>query len=407
VQGSAADQANEAMVDRMIGQGVLWSPPLIAAFRATPRHRFLDRIYLYQRKNDRWKTIVTQPPEGDELLQLIYADRALITKVARPVPGGPELPISSSSQPSLMAQMLEDLRVTTELRVLEVGAGTGYNAALLAHVAGPGQVFSVDVDRQVLAEAAEHLRGFAERNVQLRHVDGRAGLPDEGPFDRIIVTAATPDLEPAWLRQTREGGILLAPFVLAPGLAYIARGWLKGGVFEGRLTRTAWFLPLRGERELGRDVGDFSALPPVSARTLRAPWADWIDSKRSRLSGLGLLQAIAFYAWLRGCRISYEALRDGQTAFGLHDPGSTAACWISTRDWMVQGDDGQELGEAVWRGYRTAGGPWPNEFRLRVGVGEPPPPPTRPESFVRRGPFCWQSWELLDPRDRPAGFDGN
>jgi protein-L-isoaspartate(D-aspartate) O-methyltransferase len=407
VQASAADLANQAMVDRMIGQGVLWSPSLIAAFRATPRHRFLDRIYLFLRKHDRWKTVVTQPPEGDELLRLVYADRALITKIARPIPGGPELPTSSSSQPSLMAQMLEDLRVSPGLLVLEVGAGTGYNAALLAHVAGPGRVFSVDVDRQVLAEAAGHLRGVSDRQVQLRHVDGRAGLPEEGPFDRIIVTAATPDLEPAWLRQTREGGILLAPLVLAPGLAYIARGWVKSCVFEGRLTRTAWFLPLRGERELGRDDGGFSSLPTSSARTLRAPWADWIESKRSRLSGLSFLQALAFYAWLRGCRISYEALRDGQTAFGLHDPASSSSCWISAQHWTVEGDDGLELGEALWRGYRTAGGPWPIEFRLRAGVGAPPPSPTGPETYVRRGSLCWQTWELLDPRDRPAGFDAN
>ena len=305
-----------------------------------------------------------------------------------------------------MAQMLEDLRVAGGMRVLEIGAGTGYNAALLAHVAGSGLVFSVDVDRQVLSEAAEHLCSFAEREVQLRHADGRAGLPQDAPFDRIVVTAATPDLEPAWLRQTREDGILLAPLVLAPGLAYIARGWVRSGVFEGRLTRTAWFLPLRGERDLVRDDVGVSSLPSASARTAPAPWADWIESKRSRLSGMGFLQAIAFYSWLRGCRISYEALRDGQTAFGLHDPASSASCWISAQDWICQGDSGPELGEAVWRGFRNAGGPWPNEFRLRTGIGEPPPPPTRPESYIRRGPFCWQTWELIDPRDRPAGFEG-
>jgi protein-L-isoaspartate(D-aspartate) O-methyltransferase len=406
MQGPAADQANEAMVDRMISQGVLWSLPLIAAFRATPRHSFLDRVYIYQRKHDRWKPVVTQPPEGEELLHLIYADRALITKVKRPAPGGQEVPISSSSQPSLMGQMLEDLRVSAGQRVLEVGAGTGYNAALLAHVAGAGQVFSVDVDRHVLADAATHLRGFAERQVQLRHVDGRAGLPEEGPFDRIIVTAATPDLEPAWLRQTREGGILLVPLVLAPGLAYIARGWVHGGVFEGRLTRTAWFLPLRGEKELGRDDGGLS-LPPGSARTLPAPWADWIESKRSRLGWLSFLQALAFHAWLRGCRISYDTLRDGQTAFGLHDPAGSASFWISTREWTVEGDAGLELGEVVWRGFLSAGGPWPIEFRLRASVGDPPPAPgAGTENYVRRGPFCWQTWELVEPRDRPAGFEG-
>ena len=61
-------------------------------------------------------------------------------------------------------------------RVLEIGAGTGYNAALLAHVVGPGRS-SVDVDREVLAEAWDHLRAFPERRVTFQHADGRAGYP--------------------------------------------------------------------------------------------------------------------------------------------------------------------------------------------------------------------------------------
>src|SRR5262249_22095473 len=153
--------------------------------------------------------------------------RALITRLSPPRgPTGalqPQSPISSSSQPSLMAQMLEDLRLEPGLRVLEIGAGTGYNAALLAHLVGPDRVTSLDVDREVLSEAWDHLRAFPDRGVGLRHADGRSGWPEGAPFDRIMVTAATPDLEPAWLEQLAEGGLLLAPLALAPGLAYLAR----------------------------------------------------------------------------------------------------------------------------------------------------------------------------------------
>src|SRR5207245_2580927 len=145
---------------------------------------------------------------------------------------GAGVPISSSSQPSLMAQMLEDLRLTPGLRVLEVGAGTGYNAALLAHAVSPAQVVSVDVDREVLSEAWDHLRRFPDRKVILQHADGRAGFAEAAPYDRIMVTAATPDLEPAWLEQLADGGLLLAPLVLAPGLAFVVRGSVSEGVFE-------------------------------------------------------------------------------------------------------------------------------------------------------------------------------
>src|SRR5262245_10906495 len=210
-----AEQVNQEMVDRQIAEGALWSRPLIAAFRATPRHRFLDRVFQYQRRHNRWREVITRDPTPADL-ELVYSDRALITRLSAPGRGEAGVPISSSSQPSLMAQMLEDLRLAPGLRTLEVGAGTGYNAALLAHVVGPGKVWSVDVDRQVLAEAWEHLRKLPERDVQLRHADGRAGHAEAAPYDRIMVTAATDDLHEAWLEQLAGGGLLLAPLALAP-----------------------------------------------------------------------------------------------------------------------------------------------------------------------------------------------
>src|ERR1700676_3823501 len=164
---SAADQANQRMVDRLITEGALWSPPLIAAFRQTPRHRFLHHVFINQHRQEGWREINTREPAAAEI-DLLYSDRALITRLGQSAAGVP-VPISSSSQPSLMAEMLEDLRPALGQRVLEIGAGTGYNAALLAHVVGQGRVHSVDVDRVVLAEAQQHLDAFPERGVQLHY----------------------------------------------------------------------------------------------------------------------------------------------------------------------------------------------------------------------------------------------
>src|SRR6266545_6744253 len=121
---SPAEQANQRMVDRLIAEGALWSPGLMDAFRHTPRHLFLDRVFQYQRKHNRWREIPTHNP-GPEELELLYSDRALITRLSppsgpvEPPPSPPSLPaaepagsaggaeagvpISSSSQPSLMA----------------------------------------------------------------------------------------------------------------------------------------------------------------------------------------------------------------------------------------------------------------------------------------------------------------
>jgi protein-L-isoaspartate(D-aspartate) O-methyltransferase len=397
---SAADQANQEMVDRLIAQGALWSPALIAAFRATPRHRFIDRVFQYQRKQNRWQEIITRDPGPDEL-RLIYADRALITRLSPARRHEPEVPISSSSQPSLMAQMLEDLRPAPGQHVLEVGAGTGYNAALLAYVVGPGRVLSIDVDRQVLAEAWDHLRAFPERRVEVRHADGRCGYAEAAPFDRIMVTAATPDLEPAWLEQLAEGGVVLAPLALAPGLAYVVRGRVTGGVFEGGLTRAAYFMPLRAEDETG--PGDGSPPRPEEAlRGVRAPWAHWFDRRRPRHGWHGLSQSLAFYGWLHGLTIYYQTLADGQAAFGVSDPHVGRVCWLGSQTWYVEGEAGYDLGRRLWRTFLDAGGPWPTEFRLRASPHGVLEAPGHRETYFRQGPRCQQLWELIEPRDRPV-----
>ncbi len=394
-----AKQANDALVDRLIALGSLWSPRLIAAFRDTPRHLFLHRVYQYQRRAGRWREVPTRDP-GPAELRLLYTDRALITRLS---PGsrteGP-VPISSSSQPSLMAQMLEDLKPEPGGRVLEVGAGTGYNAALLAHVAGPGQVWSIDVDRQVLSEAWDHLHAFADRRVELRHADGRCGYAEAAPFERIMVTAATPDLEPAWLEQLAPGGLLLAPLALAPGLAFIACGRVSGGTFEGRLMRAAFFMPLRSEGEAGPAEAEPAAPGPLTA--LPSPGAEWCDRRRSRPGWLGFIQALAFYACLHGLRLAYQTLPGGEATFGVADPEGRAWCWLGEEKWQVSGEAGRDLGVRLWRAFLKAGGPWPTEFRLRASARATPAADGGREVYERQGPRCRQVWELIEPRERPA-----
>jgi protein-L-isoaspartate(D-aspartate) O-methyltransferase len=394
-----ADQANQDMVDRQIAEGALWSRPLIAAFRATPRHRFVDRVFQYHRKQDRWREVITRDP-GPAELRIVYADHALITHVSPAGRDGPGVPISSSSQPSLMAQMLEDLQLRPGQRVLEIGAGTGYNAALLAHVAGPGRVTSIDVDRNVLSEAWDHLRAYPEREVQLRHADGRHGYDADAPYDRIMVTAATPDLELAWLEQLTEGGVLLAPLVLAPGLAYVVRGGVKDGVYQGQLTRAAYFMSLRAEGETGvaaEEAGNAFG----EGQTRPAPWVGWFDRKRPRANWVGFIQALAFYGLLRGLRLHYQTLSNGEPTFGVSE--GTSACWLGSQQWQMHGPFGADMADGLWRAFLDAGGPRPTEFRLRASTDRIPEATER-EAYGRSGPRCHQLWELPERRERPVWF---
>lgn len=402
--GTAGEEANQRLVDQLIARGALWSRPLIAAFRATPRHRFLPRVWHYTRQHG-WREIHTQNPGRNEL-RLLYSDRALTTRLSEAAPGQAPVAISSSSQPSLMAEMLEDLQLASGLKTLEIGAGTGYNAALLAHAAGP--VVSLDIDDRVLAEAGEHLRAFPDRAVELRQGDGRLGCLERAPFDRILVTAAALDLEPAWLEQLAEGGLLLAPLDLAPGLAYLVCGTCRQGVFEGRLTRPAYFMPLRGPSEIGDANATFAStllpaadtLPPVTA-----PWADWA-ARKPCCAGPGLLPSLAFLGWLHGYTIGYQALADGRTVHGIGDLQHGDACWLGLHEWRTTGTAGRKLGLQLWHDFLDAGGPWPSEFRLHAVPTQSEPRPSgsvAEHAFSRCGPRCRQVWTLDACRQRPVG----
>lgn len=396
---SLADQANQQMVDRLICEGALWSVPVINAFRDTPRHQFLDRVFQYSRKAERWKEVITRDP-GREELRIVYSDRALITHLSSEHGQQAGIPTSSSSQPSLMAQMLEDLSLAPGQRVLEIGAGTGYDAALLAHIIAPGQVISIDVDREVVSEAWDHLRRFPDRKVELKHADGRHGYKEAAPYDRIMVTAAALDIEPDWLQQLTDTGLLLAPLSLAPGLAYLVRGRAAHGIFEGRLTRAAYFMSLRGEDETGTyevqpeiPRGDWTKVP--------APWTRWFDRRRPRINWIGFIQSLGFYGWLRGFGVHYQIQQDSQPIFAVSDIDHQLLCWFGPQFWQVIGDESRKMGWNLWRDFLDAGGPWPTEFHLKSS-------PTgglkasAKNSFLRQGPRCQHLWEIMENRERPA-----
>jgi protein-L-isoaspartate(D-aspartate) O-methyltransferase len=175
----------DRLVDALVKAGRIRSEPVAAAMRAVPRHRFLPGV---------------DPA-------VAYADEAVPTRWS-----ADGRPTSSSSQPAIVAAMLEQLDVRPGHRVLEIGSGTGWNAALLAHLAGPdGAVTTIDIEPEVADRARANL---GDSPVDVVCGDGAAGRPDRAPFDRIILTAAARDLAPAWWDQLGPGGRLVLPLSL-------------------------------------------------------------------------------------------------------------------------------------------------------------------------------------------------
>jgi protein-L-isoaspartate(D-aspartate) O-methyltransferase len=148
-------------------------------------------------------------------LAAVYEDEAVVTRQA-----DDGTPTSSSSQPSIMAVMLEMLALLPGARVLEIGAGTGYNAALLAHLVGPsGAVTSVELDPDAAADARRALRA-ARSPVEVVVSDGHGGWPAAAPVDALIATASVDAVPRAWHEQLAPGGVLVVPLRLARGMFF-------------------------------------------------------------------------------------------------------------------------------------------------------------------------------------------
>jgi protein-L-isoaspartate(D-aspartate) O-methyltransferase len=175
------------------------------------------------------------------MLRRIYSNTALIT-----VPGRAKLATSSSSHPGLMAQMLMLLDVKPGHRVLEIGAGTGYNAALMSEIAGTsGRIATIDSSREVAEAARVHLAGAGYADAIVRAGDGWYGCADLGPFDRIVATVGCPDISPHWLEQLKPDGKMVVP--LDHGDAHpLYAVTMAAGAPAARVVGWSGFIPMNG-----------------------------------------------------------------------------------------------------------------------------------------------------------------
>lgn len=237
------------------------TPAVAAALRAVPREAFLPARVWVQETDEGPYEAIDRAVQPERWIRDVYVgDHAIVTQfddgaTCWPEPGW--RPSCSASAPSVVAGMLAALDIRPGQRVLEIGTGTGYNAALLAEMVGPqGQVLSVEVD-VALAEAAQQNLTAARyhHRVEVVCADGATTVAAPAGVDRVIATAAVQlgRLPYAWVTQTRPGGVILAPIraELASGpLVRLHVG--ADGVVRGRAVpmRVA-FMELRTQRTPG------------------------------------------------------------------------------------------------------------------------------------------------------------
>ncbi|WP_246083719.1 methyltransferase, FxLD system [Nonomuraea diastatica] len=213
-----ADLRN-AMVDKFTESRHLRTPAIIDAFREVERHRFI--------------------PDAD--VQAAYVNDAVSIKHAE----DGEM-ISCISAPSVVATQLEQLGAQPGHKILEAGAATGYNAALLARLVAPGgHVWTVDVDTDLVNTASKHLEAASVSNLTVLLADGAAGLPEHAPFDRIQFTVGAGDIPLTVLDQLAPDGRVVIPMRIRGSISRSFAFERDGDTWKTVSCEMATFVPMR------------------------------------------------------------------------------------------------------------------------------------------------------------------
>lgn len=244
------------MVDDMSGSGEL-APEWRESFLSVPRHVFIPDI-IWRRdmtiRDDNDLVPFRRADDPKTWLALAYEPRqAVVTQVDDGCPAGPGLRgcemTSSASQPNVVARMLAALDVASGMTVCEIGTGTGYNAALLAHRLGARRVTTIEVDPQIAARARQALARTGYDGVTTVTGDGSHGYPSRAPYDRFLATCAPYRVPYQWVAQTRPGGQVVTPWETPYGAGGLLSLTVSGdGTASGRIVDNVAFMWLRDQR---------------------------------------------------------------------------------------------------------------------------------------------------------------
>ncbi len=231
------EHLRQALVAHLQEAGAITDARVEAAFRAVPRHLFIPEIPLED----------------------AYADRAIALKK-----DGHGRVLSSISQPSMIAIMLRQLQLRPGHNVLEIGAGTGYNAALMRHIVGDdGHVTTIELDQE-LAQAAENNLYHAQiHGVRVVQSDGVLGYAPRAAYDRIIATVGVWDIPPIWVQQLKPFGRIVVPIWLDGVQVSATFKPLSDGTLYSDDNHPCAFIYMRGEGAvptIQKSVGNTSLL---------------------------------------------------------------------------------------------------------------------------------------------------
>ncbi|BAU81459.1 hypothetical protein SLA_0504 [Streptomyces laurentii] len=354
-----------ALAATLVQAGAIRTTEWARVFGDVPRHVFVPR-WFEQETNDKgiavWREHHSTATPDD--LAAVYRDLTLVialdpdTAEQVDTDAWTGIPTSSSTLPSLMAGMLEDLDLTEGCRVLEIGTGTGYNAALLSARLGEHLVYSVDIDPALVLAAQERL-STAGYTPQLVPGDGTLGYPTGETFDRIIATCSVPAIPAAWIEQSKPGTVIVSDIALGIEGGIVRLEVDETGHAAGRFTATSGrFMAARTDARTYPARQRPPLLPETTTRPTAVTAADIREHYPFRL-------LLAFH--LPEAELVYH--RDAAGALSLQIQGPDGS-WGRTplagddTELVTCGGDPALWGqvENAWRWWNTAGRPAHDRF---------------------------------------------
>lgn len=362
----------DMLIQAMRRAGVLTNEAIAAAFESVLREHFLPGV----------------PSEE------VYVDRAVITK--RDSTGAA---ITSASQPTMMAEMLAQLDLATGMNILEIGAGTGYNAALMQTIVGKtGRVTSLELDADVAEQAEDNLYRAGVNGVHIVTTDGAGGYAPRAAYDRILSTAAVWDVPPAWTRQLKPRGKIVVPLQVHAAQVSACLTLQPDGALLSTHNIPCRFVLMRGT----------AAVPPLMRQVGSSPLTLWsLDAAHLDTASLSLLLSqddevnhlsdvpaaediwagLMQYTMLNApsdVRLATYFIPEGQQAYGM-DAGSgyaifspASACFIpymgGGEAYCFAGSDAFMTAQTLLDEWVSIGKPAADRLRVRLthAAGELP-----------------------------------
>lgn len=360
------------------------------AFIETPRHLFIKRYKLSQ--EEEWHE-VNESNLAEHLL-ILYQNRSL--SLWRE---DNDKRVSTISQPSLVLYMLNLLRLKPGHKVLELGAGSGWNAALMGHIVGAsGHVYSMEIIPEVATRAIENIAQFDINNVSIIEGDAIDGCESESPFDRIIFTAGTFDLPRNLYHQIKEGGLLLVVIKVEGGADNLFLLQKKGEHFESVNSSPCKFVPMTGKYNL-------DSFDPIHLEDL-PEWAELQTKEISKTSFwwgfkeagfIWLTMPIRFFLSIREPLFqTFQSLKtdsEPENFFGIWDKENQSLAIVKDNHIIAYGNS--HARECLWNNIRSwvdLGMPNGSCFKLQIYPINAPIPVKDDQWIVKRheSQFIWQ-----------------